>query len=175
MSGQTQSKKLRVGVLRGGPSGEYEISLKTGKNIISVLHERPNYEVQDIFIDRNGIWHTGGVSRSAGRILQHVDVIVNALHGSYGEDGRVQQLMESHGVPYTGSRSFGSALGMNKPLAKKFFKMHGLLTPEHTIVRKDNYSPESLRKIMTDYPHLRLVKPASSGSSLGVGVINNYY
>src|SRR3990167_7655122 len=92
MSGQTQSKKLRVGVLRGGPSGEYEISLKTGKNIISVLHERPNYEVQDIFIDRNGIWHTGGVSRSAGRILQHVDVIVNALHGSYGEDGRVQPL-----------------------------------------------------------------------------------
>ncbi|MEK7390790.1 MAG: ATP-grasp domain-containing protein [Patescibacteria group bacterium] len=174
MSDHAQSKKLRVGVLRGGPSGEYEISLKTGKNIIDALQGRSDYEIQDIFVDRNGVWHVGGVSRPAERVLPYVDVIVNALHGAYGEDGRVQQLLESHNVPYTGSRPLGSALGMNKPLAKKFFKMRGLLTPEHTVIKKDNYSPEILRKIMTDYPHLRLVKPASSGSSLGVSVVNNH-
>ena len=174
MSDHAQSKKLRVGVLRGGPSGEYEISLKTGKNIIDALQGRSDYEIQDIFVDRNGVWHVGGVSRPAERVLPYVDVIVNALHGAYGEDGRVQQLLESHNVPYTGSRPLGSALGMNKPLAKKFFKMRGLLTPEHTVIKKDNYSPEILRKIMTDYPHLRLVKPASAGSSLGVSVVNNH-
>lgn len=173
MSGQTQSKKLRVGVLRGGPSGEYEISLKTGKNVIDALQERSDYEIQDIFIDRGGVWHLGGVSRPPERILPHIDVIVNALHGAYGEDGRVQQLLESHKVPYTGSRPLGSALGMNKPLAKKFFRTHGIMTPEHIVIKKENYSPELLRKIDNDYPHLRLVKPASAGSSLGVRVIND--
>ena len=174
MSGQTQSKKLRVGVLRGGPSGEYEISLKTGKNIIDALQGRSDYEIQDIFVDRGGVWHVGGISRPAERFLPYVDVIVNALHGAYGEDGRVQQLLESHNVPYTGSRPLGSALGMNKPLAKKFFRAHGFLTPEHTVIKKENYSPEMLRKINTDYPHLRLVKPASAGSSLGVRAVNSH-
>lgn len=159
--------------MRGGPSGEYEVSLKTGKNIIDSLRTRDNYEVKDIFIDRSGNWHMDGAARTHDRIFPHVDVIVNALHGTYGEDGRVQQLLESHQVPFTGSKSLGSALGMNKPLAKKFFKKFGLLTPEHYVIKKHDYSPEILRKIIIKYPHLRLVKPASSGSSLGVSVFNN--
>ena len=122
MSAQAQkkSRKLKVGVLRGGPSGEYEVSLKTGKNIIDTLRSRENYEVQDIFIDRNGNWHSAGIARPAERILPHIDVAVNALHGTYGEDGRVQQILESHNIPFTGSGSLGSAIGMNKPLAKNF-------------------------------------------------------
>ncbi len=97
--------------------------------------------------------------------------MVNALHGAYGEDGRVQQLLESHNVPFTGSGSLGSAIGMNKPLAKKYFKMHGLLTPEHFIIKREHYSPQMLHKIAVDYPHLRFVKPAAAGSSFGAKVI----
>lgn len=174
MLGKTPSKTLRVGVLRGGPSGEYEVSLKTGKNIIDSLRERNNYEVKDIYIDKTGAWHIDGVSRPVDRIFPHIDVAVNALHGEYGEDGRVQQLLESHDVPFTGSRSLGSALGMNKPLAKKFFKNHGLLTPEHVIIHKKDYSPSLLQRIRERYPFLKLVKPASSGSSLGVSVFNSH-
>lgn len=173
MTNLVQSRKLRVGVMRGGPSGEYEVSLKTGKNIIDSLRERGNYSVQDIFIDRSGAWHIDGVARPHERIFPHVDVIVNALHGAYGEDGQVQKLLEIHNVPFTGSGSFGSALGMNKPLAKKFYRQHGLLTPEHVVIKREQFSPAYLQRVIEKYPHLRLVKPTSSGSSLGVSIIKN--
>lgn len=173
MSVTGPSRKIRVGVLRGGPSGEYNVSLRTGKNIINALRDGKNYAVQDIFIDRDGVWHIDGVARAVERIFPHVDVVVNALHGAYGEDGRVQRLLESHHIPFTGSGSLGSALGMNKHLAKRRFKMRGLLTPEHFAIEKTDYSQEIVKKIIADYPHLKLVKPASSGSSLGVSIIND--
>ncbi len=171
------SRKLRVGVLRGGPSDEYELSLKTGKNIIDSLRQRNFYIVQDIFIDRSGVWHIDGLARPVDRIFPHVDVVVNGLHGAYGEDGRVQQILESHGIPYTGSGPLGSAMGMNKPLAKKFFKSRGLLTPEHVVIKKETYTPgtraDTIHTITTKYPFLKLVKPASTGSSLGVNVAHS--
>lgn len=173
MMTELKSKKLKVGVLRGGPSGEYEVSLKTGKNILDALKSSDKYQVEDIFIDRSGVWHIGGLPRTIDRVLPHVDVVVNALHGTYGEDGQVQKILESHKVPFTGSGSLGSAIGMNKPQAKKFFRKHGLLTPEHITVEKHSFTPSLLRKIASKYPHLRLVKPASSGSSLGVSVANS--
>ncbi len=169
-----EKRKLKVGVIRGGPSDEYEVSLKTGKSVIDSLRESNKYEVQDLFIDRVGAWHIDGIIRPVERIFPHVDVIVNALHGKYGEDGRVQQLLESHHVPFTGSGSFGSAVGMNKPLAKKFFRDHGLLTPEHVVIKKHEHTPSLIERILSHYPHLKLVKPASSGSSLGVRVIKNF-
>jgi D-alanine-D-alanine ligase len=168
------SKNLRVGVLRGGPSGEYEVSLKTGKHVMDSLRSKEKYEVKDIFIDKNGAWHIDGVARPVERIFPHIDVAVNALHGSYGEDGRVQQILESHNIPFTGSKALGSAIGMNKPLAKKFFKEHGLLTPEHLLIKKRDYSSDLLKKIREKYPFLKLVKPATAGSSLGVSVFNSH-
>lgn len=168
-----KSQKIRVGVLRGGPSGEYEVSIRTGQNIIDALKSRPEYGVHDILIDRSGAWHIDGIARPADRVFPHADVFVNALHGLYGEDGQVQRLMEAHNVPYTGSTSLGSALGMNKSIAKKYFKRHGILTPEHVVVNKNEHNLELAEKIRNKYPHLRLVKPTSSGSSLGISIINS--
>ncbi len=170
MIGAREKRKLKVGVMRGGPSDEYEVSLKTGKNVIDSLQESGTHDVQDIFIDRSGSWHIDGVIRPVERIFPHIDVAVNAMHGSYGEDGRVQQLLESHHVPFTGSGSLGSAISMNKALSKKFFKENGLLTPEHVLIKKSNFASELFHKIFNSYPHLKLVKPVSSGSSLGVTV-----
>ena len=80
-------ERIRVGVLRGGPSSEYDISLKTGGHVLRHLKE-DTYIPQDIFISRDGVWHARGFESTPERILKNVDVVFNALHGEYGEDGR---------------------------------------------------------------------------------------
>lgn len=170
------AKKIRVGVLRGGPSDEYEQSLNTGKHIIDSLQApltQDKYEVSDIFIDRSGNWHLKGLVRPVERVLPHVDIVVNGLHGAYGEDGRVQHLLELHRMPFTGTGSLGSAISMNISLAKKFFRDEGLLVTEHLVVKKENFLQSLLHRIKTRYPHLRLVRPATQ-MSLGMTVISHH-
>lgn len=164
-----KSRKLKVGVMRGGPSSEYEVSLKTGANILSALRDR--HKVHDILIDKSGGWHIDGLARTPERIFPHVDVLFNALHGQYGEDGRVQQILDSHGVPYTGSKALPSAIGMNKVLAKKFFKDAGLKTPRHVEIRRDNFDGQVISKTFKDFSDEVIVKPTSAGSSIGVSLI----
>src|SRR3989344_3443177 len=104
--------RVQVAVLRGGPSSEHEASLKTGE--VAMKHiPQDIYEVQDIFISRDGIWHKQGFPISSTDVISRSDVIFNALHGQYGEDGKVQHILEVHGIPFTGSGSIASALGMN--------------------------------------------------------------
>ena len=109
---------MRIGVLRGGPSSEYEVSLKTGANVLKALSE--THRPLDIFISKDGKWHREGVERTPDHALLGVDVVFNALHGEYGEDGKVQQILQQLGIPYTGSDSIASALAMNKVLSKKW-------------------------------------------------------
>ena len=111
--------KKKVGVLRGGPSSEYEVSLKSGNSVIDNLADR--YEVLDIYIDKKGIWHYLGIPVKPERIFKMVDVIFNALHGAYGEDGTVQKLLDYFKIPYTGSTALASAVGMNKLLSKNIY------------------------------------------------------
>ena len=106
-----------VGVLRGGPSSEHEVSLKTGAAILKNL-PTDRFTARDIFIDKQGVWHERGIPVSPERVLRNVDAIVIGLHGEYGEDGEVQKLLERFGVPYTGSNSLASSLAMHKVLAK---------------------------------------------------------
>src|SRR3989338_5397698 len=92
------SHKTRVGVLRGGPSPEYDVSMNTGKIILANLPEE--YEPIDIFISKEGVWHIGGLEKELYKILQMIDVAVNATHGVYGEDGNIQKLFEKFHIPY---------------------------------------------------------------------------
>ena len=104
---------IKVGVVRGGPSSEYEVSLKTGANVLSHLRgDKLNsiYKTIDILIDKNGIWHKNGIPTTIEKIFHSVDVIFNALHGDYGEDGKIQQVFDQWQIPYTGSGAFASAL-----------------------------------------------------------------
>jgi len=164
--------KLRVAVLRGGPSREYEVSLKTGDHVLSLLHEMPDgYEAHDVLISRDGEWHRSGLTKSPQAALEHVDVVFNALHGEYGEDGQVQRLLESLGVPYTGSRTMGAAISMNKDMAKNVYESHGLLTPRHVVLTRETLTGEVLRDIFQNYLHPLIVKPANGGSSLSIHLV----
>lgn len=160
--------KKKVGVLRGGPSSEYEVSLKTGKSVIDNLSDR--HEVLDIFIDKEGVWHYLGLPIKPENIFRRVDVIFNALHGAYGEDGTVQTLLDTFGVPYTGSTALASAVGMNKVLSKKAYKNSKLKTPLHAVIsKKDNLNAEVV-KLFKSFPMPAVVKPVSGGSSVGTAI-----
>lgn len=160
--------KKKVGVLRGGPSSEYEVSLKSGKSVIDSLVDK--YEVLDIFIDKNGVWHHLGVPVKPEKILKKVDVIFNALHGAYGEDGTVQKLLDQFQIPYTGSTALASAIGMNKVLTKKVYNDFKIKTPIHILLEKGkNISLETAR-IFKSFPMPCVVKPHNSGSSVGVSI-----
>ena len=137
---------IRVGVLRGGPSFEHNISLKTGESVLRNLPE--DYSAKDIFISKEGEWHLDGKPAHHDRIFRQIDVVFNALHGEYGEDGKVQQLLEAYGVPYTGSGVLASSLGMNKILARQAFKSAGLKTPAgFEIILKDGLT-ETAKKFL---------------------------
>jgi len=160
--------KKKVGVLRGGPSSEYEVSLKSGKSVLDSLADR--YDVLDIFIDKEGTWHHLGVPIEPKNLFKKVDVIFNALHGAYGEDGTVQKLLDQFNIPYTGSTALASAVGMNKVLSKKVFKNYNLKTPLHTIIyREDNLIPK-ITEIFKSFPMPVVVKPVSGGSSVGTAI-----
>ncbi|MEK7514530.1 MAG: D-alanine--D-alanine ligase, partial [Patescibacteria group bacterium] len=148
--------KIVVGVLRGGPSSEYDVSLTTGGSVLQHLPEK--YIGHDIFISQDGVWHSYGLARPPEKILRKVDVVFNALHGSYGEDGKVQFLLESLHVPYTGSGSFASAVGMNKFLSKQVFEREGLKTPQYVFLRAHEVSPAALREIFRSLAHPYVVK-----------------
>ncbi len=163
--------KKRIGILRGGPSPEFEVSLKTGKNIIDNMPE--DYHPVDIFISKDGVWHIEGIEKNPSSVLRSVDMVINAMHGSYGEDGTVQKILEEFGIPYSGSNSISSAISMNKILSKKIFNNHGLKTPFSINIPSKNLTREVIRNAYHNMPGPFVVKPSSSGSSVGVYLVNS--
>jgi D-alanine-D-alanine ligase len=153
--------KLHVGILRGGPSSEYDVSIMSGDTILKNIPKK--YHSVDILISKSGIWHRGGVEMEPRQ----------ALHGEYGEDGKVQQILDRIGVPYTGTGALGSAIGMNKHLAKQHFIKGGLKTP-HSKLLSPLSNDESIQKLahtlFKSFPIPAVIKPVSAGSSVGVTV-----
>ena len=165
--------KIRVGVLRGGPSSEYDVSLKTGATVLKHL-SNDRYHPHDILIDRDGLWHMAGIQVDPSQALERVDVVFNALHGHYGEDGKVQHILELHGIPFTGANSFASALGMNKELSKNVYKKSGLKTPQSRLVFKDHDIAQERMEIFKLFPLPVVVKPTTAGSSIGVAIVKDF-
>ena len=162
-----------VGVLRGGPSREHEVSLRSGAAILANLPEE-RYTARDIYIDRNGIWHDRGRPVAPERILRQVDVVLNGLHGEYGEDGEVQKVLERFGVPYTGADSFGSYLAMHKVMAKAHAQEAGLLTPESVYIERAEDSQVGAHDVIRSFHQPVVVKPVGWGSSVGVSIVGGY-
>jgi D-alanine-D-alanine ligase len=168
--------KIRVGVIRGGPSNEYEVSLRTGANVIDHLSKElgDKYMLRDILIDKSGKWFVHGIHTAPHTALSHLDVAFNALHGKYGEDGKIQHIFESHGIPFTGSGSFPSALGMNKVLAKEIYKKEKIKCPQSRLLDSLSDISKEAHKVFNAFPLPVVVKPASSGSSLGVTLVKDF-
>ncbi len=163
---------IRVGVVRGGPSSEYEVSLKTGQSVLDAL-PKSAYHPQDILITKSGDWHHNGLPTNPEKMVRQVDVIFNALHGEYGEDGRIQNVLDKVGIPYTGSGIFASAVSMNKALAKDVFRKYGLKTP-YGISLRQNEQVDPARTAFEKISPPWIVKPTDRGSSVGLTLARTY-
>jgi len=163
----------KVAVLRGGPSSEYDVSLKTGKAVVQALCESHN--VCDIVIDQEGKWYKDGLEVKPATVLRGMDVVFNAMHGEYGEDGQVQQLLESINATFTGPNAFGAALAMNKAKTKEVYKAHGLKTPLWFVATKTSETELQACDIVKQMPLPVIVKPVGSGSSIGISIARSYH
>ncbi|MHB1163092.1 MAG: D-alanine--D-alanine ligase family protein [Minisyncoccota bacterium] len=162
-----------VGVLRGGPSREHDVSLKSGAAILANLPEE-HFLARDIYIDRSGEWYDRGRATTPERVLRQVDAVLIGLHGGYGEDGEVQKLLERFGVPYAGADSFGSYLAMHKLMSKVHAREAGLFTPEFRHVEQGADTEAIAYEIIRTLHQPVVVKPVGWGSSIGVSVVGGY-
>ena len=167
-----------VGVLRGGPSSEYEVSLKSGAAVLGAL-DREKFDPRDIFIDRQGAWHDRGVEVTPERALRGVDVALNVIHGEYGEDGSLHHILDPLGVPYTGSNSEVSRLVFNKQQTKEAVKKFGIRVPHGVVVNYPRRGAEDLeelaRRIFRGFPQPSIIKPVIGGSSVGMTIAEDFY
>jgi len=195
----TPNKRLRVGVIFGGRSGEHEVSLASAASVIRAL-DPEKYEAVPIGITKDGRWLVGTgaqkmlpeVLKSGERVLlppdptsaalmpivpsaEHpavaVDVIFPVLHGTFGEDGTVQGLLELAGLPYVGAGVLASAVGMDKDVQKRLFAEAKLPIVPFIAVRRSEWERERAKVIALVRKKFRFpvfVKPATLGSSVGM-------
>jgi len=154
-------RNKEIGILLGGVSAERDISLKTGEAMFEALKAR-GYRVQKVFVD-------GDIDRVLRQT--RIDVAVVALHGTYGEDGCIQGMLEIMGIPYTGSGVLSSALAMDKLKSKELFRLHNVPTPSYYVLRRDDL--DRLEQIHGSFGFPSFVKPRSGGSSVGAGAATN--
>ena len=168
--------KTAVGVLRGGPSNEYEISLLSGANVLSSL-DPEKYHPVDIFIDRQGAWHVRGIETSPEKALRGVDIAFNVLHGEYGESGEVQKILETTGTPYTGSDAFSSAIAFNKHASKEIVKKVGVKVAHGVVIEPSGKSAieQMALTLFRTFPHPAIIKPLIGGSSVGMSVADSFH
>lgn len=208
-------KKLRIGLIFGGRSGEHEVSLASANSVMSHL-DKNKYEVVPICITKAGSWLLGTeparlqaagqsvhaetedskeittavtltgdpslrrlIPLQSGEQLHDngaLDIIFPVLHGTYGEDGTLQGLLEMANVPYVGCGVLGSALGMDKEKMKMIFRTIGLPIIDDLVYRRNEWerSPEAIMDTIEQrlgYPNF--VKPVNLGSSVGINKAHN--
>lgn len=192
-----EKKRLRVGVLFGGRSGEHEVSLASAASVLRGL-DPDKYEPVPIGISKEGHWLVGGaahkllpdVLKAGQRVVmaadpsdaalipldrsgggQRLDVVFPVLHGTYGEDGTIQGLLDLAGLPFVGAGVLGSAIGMDKDVAKRLLQAVKIpVVPWVTVYRNEwERDPREIqRSIEKKFRYPVFVKPATLGSSVGM-------
>ena len=166
-------KSPRIGVLRGGPSSEYNVSLASGGEVLTSFREQKQNPL-DILVSKDGEWYHNGVKILPGDLKNSVDVLITTLRGTYGEDGKVQQILESLRIPYTGSGISVSALALQKVLAKEFARKLGLKTPRHIALAQYDYNSETAHELFRKIFFPVVIKPLRGGSSIGATFANTF-
>lgn len=153
-------KDKKVGVLMGGMSSEREVSFSTGNAVIKGLTAK-GYDVVQIDAQKD----------LAQLLLENgIEVVYNALHGKYGEDGCIQGLLEVMKIPYTGSGITSSAIAMDKQISNTLAKQEGLDVPKWQVVLTEEFEKVGVENIKI--PSLPVVvKPVAEGSSVGISIV----
>jgi D-alanine-D-alanine ligase len=195
-------KRLRVGILFGGRSGEHEVSLASAASVIRGL-DPDKYEAVPIGISKEGHWLIGGaaqkmlpeVLKGGQRVMmtadptdaaivkldgsgggQRIDVVFPVMHGTFGEDGTIQGLLDLAGLPFVGAGVLGSAIGMDKDVAKRLLQVAKIpVVPWVTIHRHDweNNAENIQGAIELKFQYPVFVKPATLGSSVGMTKVHS--
>jgi D-alanine-D-alanine ligase len=156
-------KSTRIAVFLGGVSSEREISLKSGEAVYNAL-KGLGLDVVKVDIKTTAKFE---INRLLD--LERVDLVFIALHGEFGEDGKLQKILEELNMPYTGSDSVVSKLAMDKTAAKKMFANAGLDVPESLLI--SDYNQNSQKEIETKIGFPLMVKPSCCGSSIGLSLV----
>jgi len=191
---RVKKSKIKVYVLAGGPSAEHEVSLATAKKVIEALDDR-QFDVKPILISRRGRWLIPDGSsrrlltaanpkkRAVGKPSRtftkpdpnprHIAFI--AMHGSYGEDGTLQGMLELAGMPYTGSGVLASALAMDKVKSGEILRSHGILIPKFIAFEKSDWNRHrnAVKKQISKLGYPLVIKPRDRGSSVGVSIVKS--
>ncbi len=160
--------KIRVAVLYGGRSGEHEVSIRSAESIIAAMN-LDRYEIVRIFITPDGRWNPRPILPEPGA-NPGIDVVFPVLHGTFGEDGTVQGLLELAGLAYVGAGVLASAAAMDKEVTKRLCRERGLPVVECVILPRGCLSAETVERELA-YPVF--VKPANLGSSVGISKARN--
>lgn len=177
---------MKVAVLLGGESSERDVSLASGAQVVRALRER-GHDVIAVDTAQGVLPETEADALLSGTIarvppaaqqqslvklptlmaapdLKKVDIVFNALHGGWGENGRVQALMDLAGIPYTGSGHLGSAMAMDKDVAKNLMRAAGVPTPDWLMWPADDSE-------VTELGVPLIVKPNQEGSTVGLSLV----
>ena len=152
-------KNTKIAVLMGGPSSEAEISRRSGKNIFNALKNLGYINAELVEVDEN-------IAKTLRE--KNIELVYNAMHGKFGEDGCIQGMLEVMGIPYTGCGVMASAVCMNKEFTKNVLKEAGIPLIKSVLVRKYESYKEKIKGLK--YPFM--LKPVSEGSSLGMYKVN---
>ncbi len=176
---------MKVCVIYGGMSTEHEVSLQSSKNVIDNL-DKDKYKIYPVFIDKNGEWiHNDKKLKDIVEFLSKMDVVFPVLHGKYGEDGTIQGMLELLKIPYVGCNVLSSSLCMDKVYAKFMFEKANINQAKYIYIKDENiYVNEELDETRLENDEIVklveeklkfpvFVKPANSGSSVGVKKANN--
>ncbi len=167
--------KLKVAVVCGGNSREREVSIKSGKNVFDSLN-KDLYEPYLVIIDTNLAWYDQTrnqtldlYSTSKGinsKVKDLYDLAFLTVHGTFGEDGQLQSMLDFIGLPYTHSGRLASSMAMDKITTSNLLGSYGVLTPR-TMEFNSSHDIESLgEKLLTDFKFPFILKPNSGGSSI---------
>jgi D-alanine-D-alanine ligase len=159
--------KLRVAVLYGGRSGEHEVSLNSAESIIKAM-DPAKYEVERILISKDGRWQPRAISPEPGG-NPGIEVAFPVLHGTFGEDGTVQGLLELADLPYVGAGVLASSISMDKEVMKMLCAASGLPVVEYFVIRRHHPGGHQ------HFPFPMFVKPANLGSSVGISKVKSHH
>src|ERR1039457_102526 len=163
--------KTTVAVIYGGRSGEHEISIRSAKSIMAGL-DRTRYDVVDYFIDQAGKWSPEPILPEPGAHPE-IDVVFPVLHGTFGEDGTVQGLLELADLPYVGAAVLASSVSMDKEMTKRISIERGLPVVEYVALARHELNPEAAMRLAAEFDRKIIVERAIVGRELECAVLGN--